>query len=161
MMKDVFSGQFLPGRESPEVRFAVVSTTAGRFSRVAIVLHWLIAAGIVSNILLSWIWPFLSDDGFASLLTIHKSIGLTLLGLAVMRLLWRMTHRPPESPAGYRRWELVASRVTHAALYVVMLTMPLSGWVTDSAWSQAADHPMRYFFAFEWPRISFVSALPP
>lgn len=142
-------------------KFDRTDTRAERFTRIAIILHWLIAVGIVSNILLAWAWPFLSDDGFASLLTVHKSIGITILGLACMRLLWRMTHNPPASPSEYQRWELIASHLTHGLLYAIMFVMPLSGWVIDSAWDQAANHPMHYFFTFEWPRIAVISALAP
>ncbi|OJY77671.1 MULTISPECIES: cytochrome b [unclassified Rhizobium] len=138
-----------------------MSTSTERFSSLAIFLHWSIALGIILNILLAWIWPFMSDDGFASLLTVHKSIGITIFGLAVMRLIWRLAHHPPRSPDGYQRWEIAASHITHTMLYAVMFIMPLTGWITDSAWADAANHPMHYFFAFEWPRISFIRALAP
>jgi cytochrome b561 len=51
--------------------------------------------------------------------------------------------------------------MAHALLYAAMLALPLSGWLHDSAWKDAATHPMHWFGLFEWPRIGFIMALPP
>jgi len=53
------------------------------------------------------------------------------------------------------------SGFTHVLLYVIMLGMPLSGWIMDSAWKDAASHPMIFMNLFEWPRIGFIMALDP
>ena len=132
-----------------------------RYSTVAIVLHWLIALGIIVNIGLAWIWPLLSEDALAPLLTTHKSIGITILGLAIMRVLWRWGHRPPALPSSYGHRERTASYAVHFLLYSALFVMPISGWVIDSAWKEAASHPMHYFFLAEWPRLGFVMTLPP
>lgn len=135
--------------------------TAQRYSGLAILLHWLIAAGIVANVALAWIWPHLADEQVRPVIDIHKSIGITVLGLAIMRLLWRFSHRPPAYPAGYRPWERTASHAVHWLLYFVMFAMPLTGWIMDSAWKDAATHPMHFFGTFEWPRIAFFQHLDP
>jgi cytochrome b561 len=132
-----------------------------RYSRTAIALHWLIAIAVITNVALAWIWPHLADDSVRPVIDTHKSIGVTVLGLAIMRLLWRTTHRPPSLPAGYALWEARASRVTHALLYVLILAMPLTGWIMDSAWKDAATHPMAWFGMFQWPRIGFIMHLDP
>jgi cytochrome b561 len=124
-------------------------------------LHWLIAIMIIANIALAWIWPYAADDQVRPMINAHKSIGVTVLGLAIMRLLWRLTHRPPAYPAGYRRWESVASHLVHGLLYGVMFAMPLSGWIMDSAWKDAATHPMSWFGLFPWPRIAWFQHLDP
>ena len=132
-----------------------------RYSGPAMALHWLIAAAIVGNITLAWVWPRLADAHVRPAIDLHKSIGITVLGLAVMRLVWRWTHRPPPLPTGYQRWEIAASHATHILLYVLIFAMPLSGWIMDSAWKDAATHPMQLFGVFEWPRIGAVMRLDP
>ena len=124
-------------------------------------LHWLIAAGIIANVTLAWVWPHLADERVRPVIDIHKSIGITVLGLAIMRLLWRVTHRPPASPSTYQRWEIKASHVTHWLLYALIFAMPLTGWIMDSAWKDAATHPMQLFGLFQWPRIGAIMQLEP
>ena len=131
-----------------------------RYTNAAIALHWLIAIGIIANVSLAWIWPLLADESVRPAIDTHKSIGITVLGLAIMRLLWRLTHQPPALPTGYAKWEVTASHVTHWLLYAIIFAMPLTGWIMDSAWKDAATHPMHWFDLFEWPRIGFVMALP-
>ncbi len=130
-----------------------------KYTGVAIALHWIIAVGIIVNAALPWIWEAVSDDAVRPLIDAHKSIGVTVLGLAVMRLLWRLTHRPPALPASYKPWEVTASHAAHWALYAIIFAMPLTGWIMDSAWKDAATHPMHWFGLFEWPRIAPVMAL--
>ncbi len=132
-----------------------------RYTRVAIVLHWLVAAGILANIALAWVWPHLADERVRPAIDLHKSLGITVLGLAIMRLLWRATHRPPPLPTSYQRWELRASHVTHGLLYLLIFAMPLSGWIMDSAWKDAATHPMFLFGAVPSPRIGAIMRLNP
>lgn len=132
-----------------------------RYTRTAIALHWLIAVAIITNVSLAWIWPHLSDDNVRPAIDTHKSIGVTVLGLAIMRLLWRYGHPSPPLPSGYKRWEVKASKVTHALLYVLIFAMPLTGWIMDSAWKDAATHPMAWFGLFQWPRIGFIMQLDP
>ncbi|MFM9937130.1 MAG: cytochrome b [Novosphingobium sp.] len=132
-----------------------------KYSGVAITLHWIIALGIIINGSLPWIWEAVSDDNVRPLIDAHKSIGVTVLGLAVMRLLWRLTHRPPALPTSYKPWEVKASHVAHWALYAIIFAMPLTGWIMDSAWKDAATHPMQWFGLFEWPRIGLVMNLDP
>ncbi|WP_375382368.1 cytochrome b [uncultured Sphingomonas sp.] len=132
-----------------------------RYSGVAIAFHWLVAAGIVANVTLAWVWPHLADASVRPAIDTHKSIGITVLGLAVMRLLWRLTHRPPALPTSYQRWEITASHATHILLYALIFAMPLSGWIMDSAWKDAATHPMQLFGLIGWPRIGIVMRLDP
>jgi cytochrome b561 len=132
-----------------------------RYTRMAIALHWLIALAVITNVVLALTWPYLADDNVRPVIDTHKSIGVTVLGLAIMRLLWRSSHRPPPLPSGYAKWEVRASKVTHALLYVLIFAMPLTGWIMDSAWKDAATHPMAWFGLFQWPRIGFIMQLDP
>ncbi|MDO7841701.1 cytochrome b [Sphingomonas immobilis] len=132
-----------------------------RYTKTAMALHWLIALLIVVNVGLAWAWPNVADESVRPLIDNHKSIGILVLGLAIMRLLWRLTHRPPALPTGYAKWEVTASHVTHWLLYLIMFAMPLTGWIMDSAWKDAATHPMYWFHLFEWPRIGGFQSLEP
>jgi len=134
-----------------------------RYSRPAMILHWAIAFCIVFNVMLAWLWQLelLPDAKVRSAIDWHKSIGIVVLGLAIMRLLWRYAQKPPPLPAGFQKWEIRLSGFTHVLLYVIMLGMPLSGWIMDSAWKDAASHPMIFMNLFEWPRIGFIMALDP
>ncbi|MEO5492735.1 MAG: cytochrome b [Sphingomonas sp.] len=136
-----------------------------RYTKIAILLHWVVALGVITNVVLAWIWP-LGDHNDAiavyvrPMIDSHKSIGVTVLGLAILRLLWRLGHKPPPYPASYKPWEAKLSHVVHWGLYFVILAMPITGWVMDSAWKDAATHPMLFFGTFEWPRLGFIMNLP-
>ena len=132
-----------------------------RYTGPAIALHWLIALGIIANVALAWIWPHLADASVRPAIDTHKSIGITVLGLAIMRLLWRLTHRPPPLPTGYQRWEVGVSHATHWLLYLLIFVMPLTGWIMDSAYKNAATTPMYWFGLFEWPRIGAIRHMAP
>ena len=106
----------------------------GRYSAVSIVLHWTIAALILTQIPLGW---RMSDLPFGTakfeLFQLHKSIGITILALSLVRLVWRVTHPAPPLPDHMARWEKVFARATHVGFYVVMIATPLGGWVLVSA----------------------------
>ena len=76
------------------------------------------------------------------LIDMHKSIGLTLLGLVALRILWRLGHKPPPMPARYPAYERKGAHLAHLLLYAVILLLPLTGYIHDSAWKLAASHPI-------------------
>ncbi len=130
-----------------------------RYTRTAMVLHWLIAVLIIVNVVLAWtdeMWP---QGWERHVIDLHKSIGITVLGLAIVRILWRATHRPPALPSHFPKLEQGAAHAAHVALYLLIFAIPLSGWLHDSAWSGAATHPMQLFFLIPWPRIGFIMQL--
>ena len=132
-----------------------------RYTTPAIVLHWLIAAMIIVNVALAWIWDSLPDADVRPTINMHKSIGITVLGFAILRLLWRATHRPPEFPTSYQRWERRLSQGVHGLLYFLMFALPLTGWIMDSAWAKAAANPIHWFGLFDFPRIGAIMRLDP
>jgi cytochrome b561 len=133
-----------------------------RYTRTAIVFHWVIAVLVIANIALAWTFKIWSDYPWTQSVTnTHKTIGITVLGLALMRLLWRIAHRPPAFSPAIPRWQVVAARTGHAALYFIILAMPLSGWIYDSAWEWAADVPIDFWGLFEMPRIPWIMNMPP
>ncbi|RQU90653.1 cytochrome b [Burkholderia cepacia] len=132
-----------------------------RFGRVAIFLHWTVAAAMLCNVALAFSVDVLPDDWVRPTIDMHKSIGITVLGLALLRISWRIAHRPPPLPEMLMKWERHAAHVTHALLYLVMLGLPISGWMHDSAWNGAATHPMTLFRLVPWPRFSWLMHMEP
>ncbi len=133
-----------------------------RYTRVAITLHWLVAVLMLGNIALVWLVDLMPEERVRLVIDTHKSIGITVLGLVLLRILWRIGHRPPAWAQG--ALTPVESRVSHAVhglLYVLMLALPLSGWMHDSAWKDAATHPMFLFGQLPWPRIGWIMGLAP
>ena len=107
---------------------------SARYTRVAVVLHWLIAALLLGQIGFGW---FLETVPRGSPLrgfyvNLHKSTGLTLAVLILVRIVWRLANRPPPLPAIMPSWERVAAAWSHVALYVCMLGMPLSGYIASN-----------------------------
>ena len=84
-----------------------------------------------------------------------------MLGLALLRILWRLANPPPPLPPNYHGWERIGAHVAHYALYALIVALPLSGWLHDSAWKAAAQFPMKLFFLVPWPRIGFIEAMNP
>jgi len=132
-----------------------------RYTRTAIILHWAIAALVIINVILAWTFDFLPDSIAQPVTNTHKTIGIVVLGFALMRLLWRIGHRPPPFSPAISRWQVVAARVGHAALYFMIVAMPLSGWIYDSAWEWASSYPINVLGLFEMPRLAWVANMAP
>ena len=105
-----------------------------RYSATAIVLHWLMAALVVAGFSLGW---SMVDLPFSPTrlrwYSWHKWIGVTVLGLAALRLVWRLSHAPPSLPDTVPAWQRRASTATHWLLYGLMLSTPVAGWLFSSA----------------------------
>lgn len=101
-----------------------------RYGALAQLLHWVIAAGFVFQFALAWYMEDLPNTpGKIELYNLHKSVGVTLLVLAVVRLGWRLANPVPPLPEGRARWEEVAARASHFALYGLLFLQPLTGLV--------------------------------
>ena len=108
--------------------------STARYTHTAVVLHWLIALLIFGAFPLGLYMADLPLSPFKlRLYSYHKWIGMSALLLAVLRLLWRATHRPPPLVAGMPRWQEIAAHATHHLLYLLMVAVPLSGWLMRSA----------------------------
>lgn len=140
-----------------------MSGAAPRYSAVAIVLHWAIAAAILFNIPLGFWMHVTAEDGSFSAAVfeafqLHKSVGLTVLALSLVRLGWRLTHKPPPLPEHMPRWERFIAKATHWAFYALMIGLPLSGWLyVSSGWSheqgRAFNVPTVFFGLFPVPHL--------
>jgi cytochrome b561/polyisoprenoid-binding protein YceI len=138
-----------------------VNPSEQRYASVAIVLHWAIAAAILSNLIVGWWMKNAIGDNATQARAIaafqlHKSVGLTVLLLTALRLLWRFTHKPPPLPAGMARWERFSAKTTHWAFYILMVLVPLSGWTyVSSQWAQGKplSVPTLWFGLFQVPHL--------
>jgi len=125
-----------------------------RYSTGAIVLHWLLALTMAFQIALGFAMPHRGPHSFAPM-QLHKSVGVAILLLTLLRLGWRLAHRPPEAVEG--GWAAVAARLVHWAFYAVLLLGPLTGWIIVST---APLHvPTVLFGVVPWPHLPLPATL--
>jgi|WetSurMetagenome_2_1015567.scaffolds.fasta_scaffold84936_1 cytochrome b561 len=129
-----------------------------RYSVVAIALHWLIAALIVTNFLIGLRFDELKGLQLFALLQWHKSFGITVLVLSLLRLAWRLAHPAPPYPAHMPAWEKAAARAAHWGFYLLMIAIPLTGWIVVSA--SPTNIPTLLYKTIPWPHIGWVHGLP-
>jgi cytochrome b561 len=104
------------------------------YTRTAIGLHWLIAIALVTTFGVGFYMhnlPLTPEK--LKIYSWHKWAGVTIFLLVLFRLVWRFTHRPPRPPAGMPAWQHVAAELTHWLIYILMVAIPLSGWLMSSA----------------------------
>ncbi len=138
-----------------------LQSTPLRYGTVASTFHWLIAALVIANIALGFYFGNIeahSDPMRFTLIQTHKSIGLTVLVLSVVRLAWRLINPVPPLPAGMSAGLRALARVTHALFYFLIIAIPLAGWALVS--SSPTGLPTMYFGLFAWPQIGVLAALP-
>lgn len=123
-----------------------------RYTSVAKALHWTIALVILTLIpagLIMRNMPF--GEAKFLIYQVHKSFGLTVLVLAIVRLAWRLMHRVPPLPDNLKLWERLAARLTHIGFYVIMIGIPLIGWAMVS--SAPIGIPTKIFFLIPVPHV--------
>ena len=115
-------------------------------------LHWIIVVAILAQ----WLLAEAGEDsgpvvgsGFDAL-TLHQSIGMLVLLLALIRLAWRAVNPVPAWPADMKTYEITLARIVQFALYLLLFAIPISGW----ALSSAENEPLRFFNWFDIPRIA-------
>jgi len=138
---------------------ALPPSAPARYTRTAIALHWVVGLAIVAVFCVGWYMtglPFSPQR--LKLYNWHKWAGVTILALSALRLVWRLTHRPPALPAATLRampsWQQVAHHATHHLLYALFFIVPLVGW----AYSSAAGFPIVFLGVLPLP--SFVPVSP-
>ena len=132
-----------------------LTSSERRYGVVAMTLHWLIALAIVFNFSLGLYMHYLpkTKPFTIELFQFHKSVGLTVLGLSVLRLFWRLINPVPPLPAGLPNWERVAARGSHFLLYFFMIAIPLAGWSMVSV--SPLEIPTFWFRQFQVPHLPF------
>jgi cytochrome b561 len=114
-----------------------------RYTRVAIALHWIVAVAVIAQFAWGW-WmqeiPKQPAGSRAAAFNLHKSVGLVIFALMLLRLGWRIGHRAPtlgELPA----WQRTLARCTHATLYAALFAMPIAGYLG----SVFSGYPVKWF----------------
>ena len=109
-------------------------TAVVRYSRPAVVLHWLLALlSFVALPLGVYMHELPLSPDKLRLYSYHKWMGITILMLVAIRLAWRLTHTPPLLPQSVAGWQRRTSAIVHGVLYLLMVAIPLSGWLMSSA----------------------------
>ncbi len=126
-----------------------MTMTARRYSRGAIAFHWIIALLIVLNVAAALISERLPKAEAVQVMGNHKAIGITILLLSLGRFAWRLTHRPPPFVATLKPWEAALARTVHSLFYILMIAIPLTGWLTHSAFS--GGKPIGVLGLFSYP----------
>lgn len=132
-----------------------------KYTKPAVILHWLIAIGILYN--LGTMLLIGDDDRTRAIINLHKAIGISVLGLVLLRILWRAANRPPALPESYEPWERTLSLVVHGLLYIMIVLMPLGGWLMNSAslnktTGKAYDIPL-FTPQIQWPNLPFFDGM--
>jgi len=113
------------------------------YTQLAKILHWLIAGLIFSQYVLAELAENAEKQNHVvqqlGLLANHKSIGMTILALAILRLVWRAFNRPPPLPESMVSWQRRASEYAHVLLYLLIFSIPLTGWLMSSAKSYSVS----------------------
>lgn len=124
-------------------------TLAGQgYNRGARLLHWLIALLVIANLMIGMFHGAL--EGVVRLIPVHKSIGMTVLALSVIRIFWRFTWTHPPYPATVTRWEAFTARLVQAVFYGLIIIMPLTGWIMASA----GKYPLNWFGLMDLPKFA-------
>lgn len=118
------------------------------YTPAAKILHWLVAGMIVLQFVLAQLADNASSDlRELALLANHKSVGITILAVATVRVLWRFLNPPPPLPADMPKWQVMASHASHWSLYVLLFLAPITGWLMSSA----SAYSVSWFNLFQLP----------
>ena len=118
------------------------------YTRAAVYLHWTLALLLAAQIGLGWYMSAIEDEpGSGGYFALHKSTGLVIATLVVLRIFWRLTHPPQPLPASVPVWQRRLAAASHALLYAVMVLMPTTGYLGASYGKNAVP-----FFGLQTPR---------
>jgi len=131
-----------------------IRNDADRWGWVSLGLHWLTALMVLGLVVVGLLMQELPNSLTKfQIYALHKSFGITVLALTVMRLLWRLFAGTPPPVPGMPRWQRFAANLSHGALYLILLAMPLSGWLYHSA-SGAVPRQLEWFKLVPLPSLS-------
>ena len=114
-------------------------------------LHWLIVLLVLCQFVVGfYAKPLPVGIERLKMLTLHKSVGITVFALVILRLLWRLYSPAPKLPAGMKSFERFGAHASHFMLYALLLVLPVLGWLT----SNASNLTVRWFFTFNLPNLT-------
>lgn len=144
------------------------ATERTRYDSVAMALHWVIAVLMIYMVffgedLMRNGERLANSDPAAAIFqpSIHVTIGVSILVLTLIRVVWRLTHRPPDYPPTMKRYEVVGSKALHGIFYLLLIGLPLTGWIALGG--LVNQHPVMagidVFGAFPMPQPPFTSRI--
>ena len=133
----------------PQPSAETYPAAGSRYTSTAQVLHWLTVVLVLAVLPLAWVMVSLPRDASYRpvLITLHKSVGLTIFAVIVLRLLWRAAHHAPLLRY-LSRWQMTAVFASHWLLYLTFVLMPISGYVLSTA---GGGNPVNFFWLFTIP----------
>jgi cytochrome b561 len=112
----------------------VLRNTVDGFGLISRLLHWTMALGVIFMLALgNRIADMKPDLSTLYLYGLHKTLGIVILALAVLRLIWHRFSAPPPPIGPPSAWGAWAARAAHALIYVLLISIPLTGWFASSA----------------------------
>jgi len=140
------SGQMSHGASALNTR-----NTSESWGLVMRALHWLMAVLFLLQLTIGWIAGQMArSPAKIDVMTGHKSLGISLLILAVVRLIWRLLNPRPQALEGTHAWEARVSQMVHISLYFLLFALPLSGWLAAST----SIVPWKFWWMIPWPKIA-------
>ena len=110
-----------------------MSASTKGYTRAAKALHWLIVALLIAQFIVAWTMPHIGRETRPdTLINLHFSIGVVTLFVAVVRLVWRLTHPEPPPEAGVPPWQNTSAHIVHWLLYSLLFVVPILGWLNAS-----------------------------
>lgn len=129
-----------------------LKSDATHWGSLAKFFHWAIVLLILTQAIIGLVMVELPKrPSSIPVYSFHKSLGITILALAVLRLLWRLFDPRPRDVAGMPHWQALGARFGHVLLYVLIFAVPLSGWLFDSA---SSLRPLYWFNLFQLPNLT-------
>ena len=126
---------------------------ATHYTPTAKILHWLVAGMVVLQFVLAQLAERAEDAGTAlrqlALLANHKSVGITILAVVIVRFVWRQMNPPPPLPSTMPKWQVTASHISHWTLYGLLFAMPVTGWLM----AETSNYGMSWFNRIPLPDI--------
>ena len=112
---------------------------SNRYSGLTMLLHWAITVLVIVNWRIAETAEHAPEADRGEIMAPHFSIGVTILVLILLRLAWRLMHRPPPLAAHLAVWERALAKVTHTLFYILLIVMPLAGWVAMSSFGRGVS----------------------
>ena len=110
-----------------------------RYSTGAIVLHWAIAIAVIVQWRIAEAAEHLPDIERGEVMAHHMALGMVILLFTLLRLAWRLTHKPPPFASSLKAWEKAAARTVHIIFHVLLVGLPLGGWLATSFYGAGVD----------------------
>ena len=128
----------------------MLTNTNQKWGWVSIFLHWITAILILGLAVIGlYMTELPTSPSKIQIYALHKSFGITVLVLTILRLLWRFFNSTPQDAQNIPRYQTISAKIVHIFLYALLFMMPLSGWLYNSA----SGYPLRWFNVISLPKL--------